>query len=201
MDYGHGKSNCIVNEQTIQMCGVLAVKHLPLASDFGSGWRSAQILSFTYRSASQPPHQLHLLVEACEPPPDPGLHFSLVALELLWFLSRGHQNHVSSQWEASWDNTWSVCILVVFSVYSSFWIDVIVAFLLVTVLLSFELSDTEMNLPAHKSPLQCFEVVRWVSPMSPRTKYKGEMQLTGAAYRNAFFSRVPKALYLGSFAV
>ena len=29
--------------------------------------------------------QLHLLVEACEPPPDPGLHFSLVARELLWF--------------------------------------------------------------------------------------------------------------------
>lgn len=62
------------------MCGVLAVKHSPLASDFGSGWRSAQILSFNYSLILSLLTQLHVLVEACEPPSDSGLHFSLVAL-------------------------------------------------------------------------------------------------------------------------
>lgn len=143
--------------------------------------------------------QLHLLVEACEPPSDPGLHFFLVALELLWFCLEDIKTMFLLSENPPGITHDPFCVPVVFSVYCSFWIHVIVAFLLVIVLLSFELSDTEMNLPAHKSPLQCFGVARWVSPMSPRTKW--EMQLTGAAYRNAFFSRVPKALYLGSFAL
>lgn len=154
-----------------------------------------------YRSGSQPPSPVALACGSLWAPSRPGASFLFGSSGAPVILSRGHQNHVSSQWEASWDNTCSVCVPVVFSAFCSLRIDVIVAFLLVIVLLSFELSNTEMNLPAHKSPLQCFGVARWVSPMSPRTKYKWEMQLTGAAFRNAFFSSVPKALYLGSFAV
>lgn len=157
------------------MCGVLAGKHSPLASDFSFGWRSEQILSFNYRSGSQPPHPVAFACGSLWASSRPWASFLFGSPVAPVILSREHQNHVSPQWEASWDDTCSVCVPVVFSVYCSFWIDIIVAFILVIVLLSFELSDTEMNLSGHKSPLQCFGVALWVSPMSPRTKYKWEV--------------------------